>query len=246
MESFFPPLLFAATASAGCATGASVGQCIFGLAYKRVKAADAAACCALCGADRPACAAWVWEADRTPPCALKNVTKAAHAGNCTSGSYDPAPPPPAPAPPGAGPQFAVLFQSGAVLQHGVVTEVWGTGAEGEVTLSIDGAAVATASAGAGGSWTAELPAQPAGFKRTLTATDAGGSSTAATVSFGVVVLCSGQSNMGMPVYNPTPKGGRIGFQADNGTAEAAAAGRYSGGIWLMKSNQNEWSKPQSW
>ena len=56
-----------------------------------------------------------------------------------------------------------------------------------------------------------------------------GSSAEASVRFGHVVLCSGQSNMQMPV-NHFKEGG---FAAANGTAEAAAAGRYAGKISLL-------------
>ena len=64
----------------------------------------------------------------------------------------------------------------------------------------------------------------------LRATTASGSSSVeASVRFGHVLLCSGQSNMQMPV-NHFKEGG---FAAANGTAEAAAAGRYAGKISLL-------------
>ena len=55
-------------------------------------------------------------------------------------------------------------------------------------------------------------------------------SASVTVSFGEVLLCVGQSNMGMQVGPSERK-----FDADNATAEAAAAGRFSGRIQLFAS-----------
>merc|ERR1712190_30895 len=36
------------------------------------------------------------------------------------------------------------------------------------------------------------------------------------------------------------------FQADNGTAEAAAADRYTGSIWLWKQPQSRFNVPKAW
>jgi sialate O-acetylesterase len=47
--------------------------------------------------------------------------------------------------------------------------------------------------------------------------------------------------MDMPLVN-TPGA----FQADNGTAEAAAAGRYTGGIWLWSQVQSKYHSSTSW
>jgi hypothetical protein len=67
------------------------------------------------------------------------------------------------------------------------------------------------------------------------------SADAVAVSFGETIVCSGQSNMGMPVANTDacclqPPATRPNtchcFAADNGTAEIAAAGRYTGKIQL--------------
>eukprot|EP00927_Polykrikos_kofoidii_P062561 TRINITY_DN57373_c0_g1_i1.p1 TRINITY_DN57373_c0_g1~~TRINITY_DN57373_c0_g1_i1.p1 ORF type:complete len:510 (-),score=74.90 TRINITY_DN57373_c0_g1_i1:60-1553(-) len=113
---------------------------------------------------------------------------------------------------------------GTVIQRGVTTQVWGTSSEKEVSLFIDGDRVAQAAVDAGSRWAVQLPAQAAGFNRTLRITDA----TAAkeqSVSFGEVLMCAGQSNMDMTVAWED-------FRADNGTAELADAGRYTGGISL--------------
>jgi hypothetical protein len=135
--------------------------------------------------------------------------------------------------------------AGGVLQHGEPAAVWGEGAQPGaavvVTLSLgDGAppAVVDAEANAGGNWNASLPTQPVRWRVALLAVSDGAHANT-TVSFGAVVHCAGQSNMDMPVAchftNKTqcffPKRA---FHADNGTAEVAAAGRYTDQIWMIK------------
>lgn len=125
--------------------------------------------------------------------------------------------------------FANLFQGGAVLQRDTTVAIWGTGIAGAtVALHLDGTHVADSFTDIRGKWNATLPRHAASRGNTLVAQSADGNSSI-TISFGDVLLCSGQSNMDMPVV------GKFGsFQADNGTAEAAAAGRYAGGIWLWR------------
>merc|ERR1712130_640062 len=107
------------------------------------------------------------------------------------------------------PHFANLFQGGAVLQRDTQVVVWGSDAGGgSVTLHIDGEYVMDAAVDADGNWSVTLPPHPASFGNELTVLGQDGSSTT-HVSFGDVLLCSGQSNMDMPVVN---KPG--GFQAD--------------------------------
>jgi hypothetical protein len=65
--------------------------------------------------------------------------------------------------------------------------------------------------------------------------ESAGQSDAVTVSFGIVILCSGQSNMGMGV-------GPGKFVADNGTAESAASARYAGKIFL-RSDSGHYGAP---
>ena len=146
----------------------------------------------------------------------------------------------------AEPAFHALFRGAAVLQHGAPARVWGTDASARVELLLDGEAVATAEPDAAGNWSASLPPQPPAYNRTLAIR---GAAATATVSFGEVVLCSGespgpsphpgigplnltsgQSNMGMNVGGPLLKGnnGHVPFAADNGTAESAASGVYAG------------------
>ena len=121
----------------------------------------------------------------------------------------------------------------------------GTGATGaadcagttSLAVSLDGVVVATApiDAAANYSWRATLPPHAATFRAQLVAS-CPAASAALTVAFGDVLLCGGQSNMGMAVgdgaFNSTAGGPAYGFHADNGTAESAAAGRFTGRISL--------------
>jgi hypothetical protein len=124
--------------------------------------------------------------------------------------------------------FDLMFTGGAVLLQEKPVAVWGTGAKGEVSVQVDGKQVATTSSDGAGNWKVYIPPQPTSWRAKLKATS-GFASVEVSVSFGIVVLCSGQSNMQMPV-NHWKDGG---FSALNGTAEAAAAGRYQGKIKLL-------------
>lgn len=100
----------------------------------------------------------------------------------------------------AAPIFASVFQDHAVLQRDRPIVVFGRAGPGEqVTVSLD-ASTATATADSSGAWRATLPAQPAGGPHVLTASTASGAKqTVADVLMGDVFLCSGQSNMELPV-----------------------------------------------
>ena len=93
-----------------------------------------------------------------------------------------------------------LFQDHAVLQRDKPIEVWGHAAAGEtVTVSLEGAS-ASGRADAAGQWSAILPARSAGGPFVLQAHgSSGGEQTAHDVLVGDVFLCSGQSNMELPV-----------------------------------------------
>ena len=139
-----------------------------------------------------------------------------------------------------------------VVQRDQPSEVWGSvdgradcGGAANLTIWVDGAKVASApiDAAANFTWRATIPAHVASFRAVLAAAcptpPALPSSEAAakiTVAFGDVLLCGGQSNMGLAVgdgpFNATASGPAFGFHADNGTAESAAAGRFAGKIML--------------
>ena len=93
-----------------------------------------------------------------------------------------------------------LFQDHAVLQRDRPVPVWGRATAGQtVTVSIDGKQ-ARARADAVGHWQATLPALRVGGPYTLTAkTTDGTQQVVHDVLVGDVWLCSGQSNMELPV-----------------------------------------------
>ena len=124
-------------------------------------------------------------------------------------------------------EFDAMFGDGAVLQmQPARAAVWGRAPPGAVALSLDGVAVARAAVGSDGRWSTTLPPQPPGYNRTLRVA-AGSAGQSVCVSFGSVLLCSGQSNMAMSVGGPGDfhKPNHTAFAADNGTAESAAASR---------------------
>jgi hypothetical protein len=124
-----------------------------------------------------------------------------------------------------------MFQGGAVLQRDVDVAVWGTSEDNKVQLQLrlpEGAASLerTIPVNASGIWLTYLPPQAAGYGYEMEVSDSADDVTVG-ISFGEVILCAGQSNMGMQV-GPSERA----FDADNATAEAAAAGRYTGKIQL--------------
>ncbi|MEO8362694.1 MAG: sialate O-acetylesterase, partial [Vicinamibacteria bacterium] len=96
--------------------------------------------------------------------------------------------------------FGAPFLDHAVLQRDKPIAVWGTAAAGApVTITFAGRA-ATARTDDAGRWTATLPALPSGGPFTLEATAGPNATRSITdVLVGDVFLCSGQSNMEMPV-----------------------------------------------
>ena len=206
-------LLIAAVASTALSSAPTCpgtplsGKCLYGKTLKRITATDAAACCSAC-ASLAGCQGWQFGADckfckPAKPCVLKDATAKPYNDNCTSGYSGPTPPPaPTPPSPAGGFAFSTIFTGGAVLQHGAPVEVWGAGAApgSAVALSLGKTHAADAVADASGHWSATLSAQPVGWNVTLAATfvsspphTAGASNTTSViVSFGLVVLCSGQ------------------------------------------------------
>jgi sialate O-acetylesterase len=96
--------------------------------------------------------------------------------------------------------FGSLFQDHAVLQRDRPIVVWGRAASGEgVSVSLGGA-TGTTRADPSGQWSVQLPAMGAGGPFVLSAQDSAGVQQAVRdVLVGDVFLCSGQSNMELPV-----------------------------------------------
>ena len=109
-----------------------------------------------------------------------------------------------------------MFQDHAVLQRDKPVTVWGHAASGEgVTVSLAGASAHT-SADASGRWSAVLPAPGGSGPLVLTAqSDSGVRRSAHDILLGDVFLCSGQSNMEMPVDRTGDAGNEIATAANN-------------------------------
>ena len=112
-------------------------------------------------------------------------------------------------------QFAHAFSDHAVLQRETSVPVWGWAAPGarvSLTASWNGKAVKT-KAGEDGSWRVELETGPAGGPYTLKAESGKEKIVLDDILLGEVWVCSGQSNMEMPL-------GGFGFQEVEGAREA--------------------------
>jgi sialate O-acetylesterase len=97
-----------------------------------------------------------------------------------------------------------IFGSNMVVQRGQRVQVWGEcNPNAKVTVSF-GNQQTTAQAGADGSWQASLEPMAAGGPYTLTVTADHGALTLTNVLCGDVWLCSGQSNMQLPVREVAP------------------------------------------
>jgi sialate O-acetylesterase len=99
----------------------------------------------------------------------------------------------------AKPRLDSLFSDHAVLQRGHPIPVWGTADPGEMVTVVLGSASRAAKADASGAWRVELPAMAAGGPHVLVASSRKGRATASDMLVGDVWLCSGQSNMELPV-----------------------------------------------
>ncbi|AYV44974.1 9-O-acetylesterase [Caulobacter flavus] len=93
-----------------------------------------------------------------------------------------------------------LFADHAVVQRGRPLPVFGAARPGEAVTVSFGGKTATATTGADGAWRVDLPAMAAGGPYILEAKAASGAvQTVGDVLVGDVWLCSGQSNMELPV-----------------------------------------------
>jgi sialate O-acetylesterase len=111
------------------------------------------------------------------------------------------------------PFLSGIFSDNMVLQRGVSDPFWGWTTPGSaVTVRVAGSNIqATGTAGGDGKWQVNLPAPPVGGPYTIQI-DGPQSVTLGNVLCGEVWLCTGQSNMWLPVS-----------ACDNATAEIAAA-----------------------
>jgi sialate O-acetylesterase len=109
-----------------------------------------------------------------------------------------------------------IFQDHAVLQRDQPIKVWGESSAGDrVSVSIDAKTV-EARADASGHWHALFPPMRAGGPYALTVhTQSGASQSISDVLVGDVFLCSGQSNMELPVARTLDYAGEIARSAND-------------------------------
>ena len=115
-------------------------------------------------------------------------------------------------------QLSHLFTDHAVLQRETSVPVWGWGQPGakvEVTGSWNGAK-AVSKVADDGSWSVVLPTAQAGGPYTLSVKTGKEALTVNDIALGEVWICSGQSNMEMPIQG-------FGFQEIEGATEAILA-----------------------
>jgi sialate O-acetylesterase len=109
-----------------------------------------------------------------------------------------------------------LFQDHAVLQRNQALSIWGQAAANEVVTVALAGSTAQARAGPDGRWRVTLPALRAGGPYVLTARGTSGSSqNASDILLGDVFLCSGQSNMELPVRQAGDSANEITNSANN-------------------------------
>ena len=116
----------------------------------------------------------------------------------------------------APPLLHEIFQDHAVLQRDQPIQVWGEAIAGDrVSVSIDARTV-EARADRSGHWHARLPAMHAGGPYVLSVrTQSGASQSINDILVGDVFLCSGQSNMELPVTRTLNYAGEIAHSAND-------------------------------
>jgi sialate O-acetylesterase len=117
---------------------------------------------------------------------------------------------------GAAPLLDSMFQDHAVLQRDRPIPIWGRAHPGDqLTVSINASTV-RARADASGHWRAQLPAMSAGGPYSLNVhSQSGAGQSASDVLVGDVWLCSGQSNMELPVSRTLNAAREISGSANN-------------------------------
>lgn len=102
-------------------------------------------------------------------------------------------------------KLAAPFGDSMVLQREKPVAVWGTADPGEgVTVSFAGKQV-SAKADAAGAWKVHLPAMPASTENRVLTVQGKNTITVKNVLVGEVWLCSGQSNMELPLWGGNPR-----------------------------------------
>ena len=120
--------------------------------------------------------------------------------SCSSINTPPPPPPPQPSIlPSTTLKLPGIFGNHMVLQRGKPIRVWGWAAPStEITAEIDGQSTSV-TAGKTGTWLLQLPSMQAGGPYTMKVSDGKTEQTFKDVMVGEVWICSGQSNMELPL-----------------------------------------------
>ena len=102
-------------------------------------------------------------------------------------------------------QFAPIFSDSMVLQQKTAAALWGKGRPGgKISIEASWKGAASAVADSDGNWSATIKTPSAGGPFTLRATDGNTAVTLSDILVGEVWLCSGQSNMEMPLEGWRP------------------------------------------
>ena len=110
----------------------------------------------------------------------------------------------------AAPTPGSAYGDGMVLQQGQPIVIAGTAEAGSTVTAVLGETSASARADADGAFTVTLPARPASASpATLTLTDPSGATRLENILIGDVILCSGQSNMELPVTRALDAGNQL-------------------------------------
>jgi sialate O-acetylesterase len=139
------------------------------------------------------------------------------------------------------PALDSMFQDHAVLQRDKPIPIWGTAHPGDqITVSINASTVRTR-AEASGHWRVSLPAMPAGGPYSLSVrTPSGAGQSISDLLVGDVWLCSGQSNMELPVTRSLSAAREISASA-NDSIRVLTVAHASSAVPL-----EEFSAPVSW
>ena len=103
-----------------------------------------------------------------------------------------------------------IFQEHPVLQRDQPIRIWGNAQPGtKIQVSLD-THRASSRANETGKWEVRLPSMPAGGPHTLTVSDGVSTQSVGDVLVGDVWLCSGQSNMELPVWRALDAASELG------------------------------------
>jgi sialate O-acetylesterase len=134
-----------------------------------------------------------------------------------------------------------LFADHAVVQRDRPLPVFGTAKPGEVVTVTFAGQTATTTTGPDGAWRLDLAAIPAGGPHDLTATSPTGTQTVHDLLAGDVWLCSGQSNMELPVERANDAWSQVNTVVPNDTLRMVTIEKADG-----RSPRADFAKAPAW